>query len=96
MQDLIYGSEVWRGNDKRRAGGRKREMETQTVGRGPCFDCSPVHKHYIFYEIYSLRLSSGEFSLLGSLFVFWLSLTLAGMYMYACGRLNFIHAQIGS
>lgn len=28
-----------------------------------------MYKHYILYEIYSLQLSSGEFSLLGSLSV---------------------------
>lgn len=33
------------------------------------FDCSLVYNHYISSEIYSLQLSSGEFSALGSLFV---------------------------
>lgn len=72
MQDLIYGSsassEVWLGNDK--SWGREQEEERgrqQDGGQG--FDCSPEYEHYILYEIYSLQLSTGEFSLLGSLFV---------------------------
>lgn len=64
-------NEVWQGNDRRgeQEEDRGRRRERQEEGGPFFFDWSPVVRYNIFCEIYSLRLCSEEFSLLGSQFV---------------------------
>lgn len=53
-----FGEETIRAEEESK---RKKERDGERGSRKEAhfFDCSPVYKHYIFYEIYSLRLFSG-------------------------------------
>lgn len=105
MQDLTYGSlassEVWRGNDKSWRGEQEEERERWRGSRKEAHFLIALLRISITYSMRFILWGffSGEFSLLGSLFV-CLTVPDSSWHVYVCmrvcSRLNFIYTAIGT